>query len=280
MQTRAAGSLTVPLSDVRRVRGPESRAGAAAPLHSAHGPPLGPRAARRPRGRRVPGRPRADDHGGRPAVDPGRPGRLGRQLRLDRAAQGELDHQRLPAGLHRDDAAGRPAGRPVGRPPAVPGRARRVHRRVGAGRGGPDPRPADRRAARPGGRRRRARPGRDGRRGAPVRRRRAAAGARRDRRADVPRHGRRPVRRRRDPVVGPPRGRARRRRAWRTAPLADVLAPAWRWVFYLNVPIGLVALVLAWAAARRLGDAAPGRPGGPRRARSCSASRSWPACSA
>jgi MFS family permease len=28
-----------------------------------------------------------------------------------------------------------------------------------------------------------------------------------------------------------------------------VLAPAWRWVFYLNIPIGLVALILAWAAS-------------------------------
>ena len=33
-----------------------------------------------------------------------------------------LDHQRLPAGLHPDDAAGRPAGRPVGRAAAVHGR--------------------------------------------------------------------------------------------------------------------------------------------------------------
>ncbi len=32
-------------------------------------------------------------------------------------------------------------------------------------------------------------------------------------------------------------------------PLVDVLAPAWRWVFYINVPIGIVALVLAWAAS-------------------------------
>ncbi len=33
------------------------------------------------------------------------------------------------------------------------------------------------------------------------------------------------------------------------APAAvDALAPAWRWVFYLNVPIGIVALALAWAA--------------------------------
>ena len=33
-------------------------------------------------------------------------------------------------------------------------------------------------------------------------------------------------------------------------PLRDALAPAWRWVFYLNVPIALAALVLGWAAAR------------------------------
>src|SRR5262245_34739805 len=30
---------------------------------------------------------------------------------------------------------------------------------------------------------------------------------------------------------------------------AAMLEPAWRWVFYLNVPIGICALVLAWAAA-------------------------------
>ena len=31
--------------------------------------------------------------------------------------------------------------------------------------------------------------------------------------------------------------------------IADVLAPAWRWIFYVNVPIGICALVLAWAAS-------------------------------
>jgi MFS family permease len=32
--------------------------------------------------------------------------------------------------------------------------------------------------------------------------------------------------------------------------LVHALVPAWRWVFYLNVPFGIVALVLAWAATR------------------------------
>ena len=34
-----------------------------------------------------------------------------------------------------------------------------------------------------------------------------------------------------------------------TGPLASMLEPAWRWVFYLNIPIGICALVLAWAAS-------------------------------
>jgi MFS family permease len=32
------------------------------------------------------------------------------------------------------------------------------------------------------------------------------------------------------------------------SPIAAVATPAWRWVFYVNVPVGLVGLVLAWAA--------------------------------
>ena len=39
----------------------------------------------------------------------------------------------------------------------------------------------------------------------------------------------------------------------------SVLSPAWRWVFYLNIPIGLIALTLAWAASP--GWESPRRPG-------------------
>jgi MFS family permease len=31
--------------------------------------------------------------------------------------------------------------------------------------------------------------------------------------------------------------------------LAEILVPAWRWVFYINVPIGIAALAIAWAAS-------------------------------
>ena len=39
----------------------------------------------------------------------------------------------------------------------------------------------------------------------------------------------------------------------------SLLVPAWRWVFYVNVPIGIVALVVAWAASS--GWETPRRPG-------------------
>jgi EmrB/QacA subfamily drug resistance transporter len=32
-------------------------------------------------------------------------------------------------------------------------------------------------------------------------------------------------------------------------PLVTIVAPAWRWVFYVNVPIGICGLVVAWAAS-------------------------------
>ena len=41
--------------------------------------------------------------------------------------------------------------------------------------------------------------------------------------------------------------------------LAAIVAPAWRWIFYVNVPIGIVGLVLAWAAGA--GWDTPRRPG-------------------
>ena len=50
-----------------------------------------------------------------------------------------------------------------------------------------------------------------------------------------------------------------------TGTAAAVLDPAWRWVFYINIPIGIIAIALAWAASRGLGDAAPLGAGRPRR---------------
>jgi hypothetical protein len=44
-----------------------------------------------------------------------------------------------------------------------------------------------------------------------------------------------------------------------TSPLADVLGPAWRWIFFANVPVAVVATVLAWAVSP--GWDTPRRPG-------------------
>ncbi len=42
-------------------------------------------------------------------------------------------------------------------------------------------------------------------------------------------------------------------------PVLAALTPAWRWVFYVNVPIGIASMVLAWAASS--GWETPRRPG-------------------
>src|SRR5262245_36796378 len=42
--------------------------------------------------------------------------------------------------------------------------------------------------------------------------------------------------------------------------LHALFAPSWRWVFYINVPIGICALLVAWAASA--GWETPRRPGG------------------
>ena len=38
------------------------------------------------------------------------------------------------------------------------------------------------------------------------------------------------------------------RQRWDRGGLADALAASWRYVFYLNVPIGLALLGIGWAA--------------------------------
>ena len=44
-----------------------------------------------------------------------------------------------------------------------------------------------------------------------------------------------------------------------TGTAAAILDPAWRWVFYINIPIGIIAIVLALAAST--GWETPRRPG-------------------
>ena len=67
---------------------------------------------------------RADDHGRRAAGD------HQRHRRLDGAPPGELDRQRLPAGLHRGHAAGRPGRGPLRPAPSAHRRPAHLRRRV------------------------------------------------------------------------------------------------------------------------------------------------------
>lgn len=46
-----------------------------------------------------------------------------------------------------------------------------------------------------------------------------------------------------------------------SGPLVELLAPAWRWVFYVNAPVGVAALALGWAASA--GWETPRRPSRP-----------------
>ena len=237
--------------------------------------PLAPRlarAARRPGHRRVPRRPRADDHGGRPAGDRRRP------RRLDAPARGVLDHQRLPAGLRRHDAAGRAGwptcgarggcscGRsscsrwaacsPAWRPTLELLIAARLVQAVG---------------------RRRAGPGRDLRGLAPVPRRRPAARAGRHRRADVPGHGRGPVPR--APRSWAPSTRRRRCRGWASSPARCSPAAA-----RARLALGVLRQRArsgsspSWSPGRRAaaGRRRAGRAASTSSARSCSP-RSWSA---
>ena len=95
---RRAERDALPVSASAHVEGCSNSTAASRDVESAAGP--APGALRR----RAAGGRGADDHGGRAAVDPQGP------LRLDAAAAGELDRQRISARLHRHDAARRPRG--------------------------------------------------------------------------------------------------------------------------------------------------------------------------
>ena len=259
MEPTRSIEATVPLCARWRQTG--SRAAARpriAPYTPRHGPPVGARAAHRLRDRRVPGRARADDHGRRPAVDPRRPGRpAGGSAWIELRKASWIINGYLLVYILAMPLAGRMTDLWGARRPFMAALVD-LHRRLDAGRPRPDPRPAHRRPARPGARRRRAGPGRDRRGRPPVRRPEPAARARGHRRADVPRHGRRAR------SSGPPSSPRSTPRTPSRVPVSPdrgrrCLAPSWRWVFFINVPIGLVALLLGWAASA--GWDTPRRPG-------------------
>ena len=223
----------------------------------------------RPRDRGVPGRPRADDHGGRAAADRHRPRRLDASCARRRGSStatcwSTSSRCRWRAGWPTCGAPGgcSSAALVVFTSGSLAGRARPVARRA-------DPRPASSRRSAAASSSRSATAAATHLFDGP----RPAARARRHRRADVPRHGRRPVRRAPrssasfHPEVALAAARRRADSRWST-----LFAPSWRWVFYVNVPIGIVALVARLGRQRRLGDAAARPAGSTSSARRCSAS--------
>src|SRR6266496_4793558 len=134
-----------------------------------------------------------------------------------------MDRHRVRPHARRLPAAGRPDGRPVGPPPHAPDGTDPVLVRLTAGGPGGIRRAADRRAG-PAGLRGGAAPT-----GRPV-----------DPRRDLRR------RRRAQPRAGYLRRRHRDRGVGRVIAsglLTD--GPGWRWVFFINVPVGVVLIALA-----------------------------------
>ena len=74
-------------------------------------------------------------------------------------------------------------------------------------------------------------------------------------------------------------GRRARRARRSAAGLRDAFEAPWRYVFYLNVPLGLATLALAWAATRGLGRCRVAPTGWISRARPRHRSGSWPCSS-
>ena len=143
-----------------------------------------------------------------------------------RAGQPDLDRQRLPDHVRQLPAAGRPAGRPDRPQTRVPERRHALHARLAAVRARAGREAPDRGALRPG-----------------ARRRRLLVGDHRHDRLRVPRAGRAREGHERVHLRGRGRrlDRAARRRA-RHAGRSD-----WHWIFFINIPIGAITLLLGRA---------------------------------